>query len=125
MRKTRLFLMLGLKTVTIQTVPFAFAIATLFCLSAFADDLPDQQKTPGAILDTVPDEQAANCLSDKTGTSVQTGDAITTALICTLGYSKCIRKFHRRRNNRCTRATVSPEITRVIVIRTRAARLTT
>jgi len=91
MRKTRLFLMLGLKTVTIQTVPFAYAIATLFCLSAFADDLPDQQKTPGAILDTVPDEQAANCLSDKTGTSVQTGDAITTALICTLGYSKCIR----------------------------------
>jgi len=91
MRETKSFLMLGIKAVTIETVPLAFAIAASFCLSAVADELPDLQKTPGAILDTVPDEQAANCLSDKTGTSVQTGDAITTALICTPGYSKCIR----------------------------------
>jgi hypothetical protein len=68
-----------------------FVICAFASVAAFADELPDPQKTPGAILDTVPDEQAAGCLSDKTGTSVQVDDPITTALVCTPGYSKCIR----------------------------------
>jgi hypothetical protein len=59
--------------------------------AALADDSPDAAKTPGAILGTVPDDQVASCLSDKTGTSVQVNDPITTSLICTSGYSKCIR----------------------------------
>src|SRR5207248_3197259 len=35
--------------------------------------------------------EVASCLSDKTGTNVQVDDAITVDLICTPGYSKCIR----------------------------------
>jgi hypothetical protein len=67
------------------------AVLSLVTLAAFADDLPDPTKTPGATLETVPDEQVASCLSDKTGTNVQVDDPITISLICTLGYSKCIR----------------------------------
>jgi hypothetical protein len=76
-----------------RILPFSLAIAALFSIQLFAhaDDLPDSAKTPGAILETVPDDAAASCLSDKTGTSVQSGDAITTDLVCTPGYSKCIR----------------------------------
>jgi hypothetical protein len=59
--------------------------------AALADDHPDATKTPGAILGTVPDDQVASCLSDKTGTSVQVNDPITVGLVCTPGYSKCIR----------------------------------
>jgi hypothetical protein len=67
-------------------------IAALFIAApAFADDLPDPGKTPGAILGTVPDDQVASCLSDKAGTNVQVDDPITVDLICTPGYSKCIR----------------------------------
>jgi hypothetical protein len=58
---------------------------------ALADDLPNADKTPGAVLETVPDELVASCLSDKTGTNVQAGDAITIDLICTPGYSRCFR----------------------------------
>ena len=63
----------------------------LSSVPAFADDMPDASKTPGAILGTVPDDQVASCLSDKTGTNVQVDDPITVSLICTPGYSKCIR----------------------------------
>ena len=69
-------------------------IAAVLCFSmspALADDLPDPNKTPGAILGTVPDDQVASCLSDKTGTNVQVDDPVTVDLICTPGYSKCIR----------------------------------
>jgi hypothetical protein len=69
----------------------AIAVLLLAPSSAFADDLPDPNKTPGAILGTVPDDQVASCLSDKTGTNVQVNDTITVDLICTPGYSKCIR----------------------------------
>ncbi len=69
----------------------AFVVLLSASSSAIADDLPDPTKTPGAILGTVPDEQVASCLSDKTGTNVQVDDAITVSLICTAGYSKCIR----------------------------------
>jgi hypothetical protein len=71
-----------------------FASIAVLCFAiapAFGDDLPDGSKTPGAILATVPDEVAANCLSEKAGTSVQAGETITAELVCTSGYSKCIR----------------------------------
>jgi hypothetical protein len=77
-------------------------IATVLCLTvfpAFADDLPDASKTPGAILGTVPDDQVASCLSDKTGTNVQVDDPITVDLICTPGYSKCIRNVPQAEKN--------------------------
>jgi hypothetical protein len=75
------------------TRPFLTAIFAMVLVTnaALADDLPDSAKTPGAILETVPNEQVASCLSDKTGTNVQVDDAITIDLICTPGYSKCIR----------------------------------
>ena len=59
----------------------AAAVVSLVTLPAFADDLPDPTKTPGAILETVPDEQVASCLSDRTGTNVQVDDPITTSLV--------------------------------------------
>jgi hypothetical protein len=59
--------------------------------TALADDLPDSPKTPGATLETVPNDQIASGLSDKTDTNVQVDDAVTIDLICTPGYSKCIR----------------------------------
>jgi hypothetical protein len=74
-----------------RRLALAIAVLLLSSVPAFADDMPDAAKTPGAILGTVPDDQVASCLSDKTGTNVQVDDAITIALICTPGYSKCIR----------------------------------
>ena len=77
-------------------------VAAVLCLSvatALADDLPDSAKTPGAILGTVPDDQVASCLSDKTGTNVQVDDPITVDLICTAGYSKCIRNVPQAEKN--------------------------
>lgn len=69
----------------------AFIILLLASSGAFADDLPDPAKTPGAILGTVPDQKVASCLSEKTRANVQVDDAITVDLICTPGYSRCIR----------------------------------
>ncbi len=74
-----------------RLLALTFAVLLLGSVLAFADDLHDSAKTPGAILGTVPDDQVASCLSDKAGTNVQVDDAITVNLICTLGYSKCIR----------------------------------
>jgi hypothetical protein len=78
-----------------MTGRFALALVALALVftahAALADDHPDATKTPGAILGTVPDDQVASCLSDKTGTSVQINDPITVSLVCTSGYSKCIR----------------------------------
>ena len=67
------------------------AVVLLATVSALADDAPDSTKTPGDILATVPDDAVASCLSDKTGTSVLADDPITSQLVCTPGYSKCIR----------------------------------
>jgi hypothetical protein len=58
---------------------------------ALAADLPDPGKTPGATLDTVPNDAVASCLADKSGTSVAVRDPITVTLVCVSGYSKCIR----------------------------------
>jgi len=74
-----------------KRLPLALVAVIFSVASAVADDEPDPAKTPGAILATVPDDQVASCLSDKTGTNVQVDDPITTNLVCTPGYSKCIR----------------------------------
>jgi hypothetical protein len=77
----------------VVTKRFLMAVSAivLSANTALADDLPDSAKTPGAVLETVPDEQVASCLSNKTGTNVKVSDAITIRLICTPGYSRCIR----------------------------------
>jgi hypothetical protein len=72
----------------------AFAVAfLLISVPAFAQDhqLPDKNKTPGAILTMVPDDKAASCLTDLMGDAVEIDDPITQEMICTPGYSKCIR----------------------------------
>ena len=92
-------------------------VALLFIATpTFADDLPDTTKTPGGLIErsvrkairprlvprpmgTIPDDQAASCLSDKAGTNVQVDDAITVDLICTPGYSKCIRNVPQAEKN--------------------------
>ena len=53
--------------------------------------LPDPAKTPGVALEVVPDDRAAACLSNLIGGSVSDGDPITLEMICTPGYTKCIR----------------------------------
>jgi hypothetical protein len=68
----------------------------VFAVPAFAQgtpkgELPDSTKTPGVTLTLVPDEKAANCLTDLMGDKVEIDDAITQTMICTKGYSKCIR----------------------------------
>lgn len=42
-------------------------------------------------LTKVPDDNAAKCLSDLIGGTIEIDDAITTEMICASGYSKCIR----------------------------------
>src|SRR5262249_51853776 len=56
--------------------------------------MPDSDKTPGIALRKVPDTKAATCLSDKVGESVEVGDTITLEMICTPGYTKCIRNVN-------------------------------
>jgi hypothetical protein len=70
------------------------AALVLAIVPAFAQDmpsLPDSQKTPGDALKTVATAQIADCLSQKTGDNVSVGDPITLPLICTPGYTQCIR----------------------------------
>jgi len=72
------------------------AVAALLLSSApsFSQDmpsLPDSVKTPGVVLEVVPDDRAAACLSNLIGGSVSDGDPITLEMVCTPGYTKCIR----------------------------------
>jgi hypothetical protein len=62
-------------------------------VAAFAQQgqLPDKDKTPGVSLIHVPDEKAADCLTDLMGEKVEIDDTVTQTMICTRGYSKCIR----------------------------------
>ena len=53
--------------------------------------LPDADKTPGVTLTHVPDEKAAACLTDLMGEKIEIDDTVTQTMICTKGYSKCIR----------------------------------
>ena len=72
----------------------AVAAVLLSVTSALSQDMPvspDPAKTPGAVLQTVPDERTAVCLTNLIGSSVSDGDAITLEMICTSGYTKCIR----------------------------------
>jgi hypothetical protein len=58
---------------------------------AFAGNLPDPQKTPGMPLTKVPSGKAAQCISGKMGTTVSVGDPVTLTMICTPGYTQCVR----------------------------------
>jgi hypothetical protein len=72
----------------------AVAAMMISATTSFAQDiptLPDSAKTPGAVLEVVPDDRAAACLSNLIGGSVSDGDPITLEMICTPGYTKCIR----------------------------------
>jgi hypothetical protein len=71
------------------------AICLIVSIPVFAAEtehnLPDSTKTPGDRLATVPDEKTASCLSELMGGTVSEGEAISLTMICTPGYSKCIR----------------------------------
>jgi hypothetical protein len=72
----------------------AVAVILLSPITSFAQDmpvLPDSTKTPGVAIEIVPDDKTAACLTTKTGESVAEGDAITLKMICTPGYTQCIR----------------------------------
>jgi len=76
-----------------RRIILAIAVFSLFAVPAFSADheLPDKGKTPGARLLTVPDQKAATCLTELMGDSVAVDDPVTATMICTPGYSKCIR----------------------------------
>jgi hypothetical protein len=68
------------------------AIAVVLCAtSATADNLPDPGKSPGVALTNVLDDKSAQCLTDLLDQKVSRGDKVTKAMICTSGYTKCIR----------------------------------
>src|SRR3954468_6796546 len=74
----------------------AAIIASILIISPVAalaqqGQLPDKDKTPGVALKHVPDEKAAACLTDLMGEKIEIDDTITQTMICTTGYSKCIR----------------------------------
>ena len=52
--------------------------------------LPDSGKTPGVALEMVP-ANSAGCLTNLLGDTVRSGDPVTLPMICTPGYTKCIR----------------------------------
>jgi hypothetical protein len=73
---------------------FAIAVFVLFAAPpALGQDgqLPDRTKTPGVALKKVPDEKASKCLSDLMGKKIDVGDTISSSMICTANYDKCIR----------------------------------
>src|SRR5260370_2198880 len=78
----------------------AAVAAAVSCSLAFARDMPDSAKTPGNALDTVQSEEMANCISGKTGRTVEEGDPITLQMICTPGYTQCVRKVSTAIKNR-------------------------
>ena len=72
-------------------VAFSILVIAAPAFGETKGELPDSAKTPGVILALVPDEKAANCLTDLMGDKIEIDDAITQTMICTRGYSKCIR----------------------------------
>jgi hypothetical protein len=68
--------------------------------SRICRDMPDPDKTPGDALSTVQSEEMANCISGKTGRTVEEGDPITLQMICTPGYTQCVRKVSPAIKNR-------------------------
>jgi hypothetical protein len=83
-----------------KTIMIAAIAAGVCCFPAFARDMPDPDKTPGDALSTVQSEEMANCISGKTGRTVEEGDPITLQMICTLGYTQCVRKVSPAIKNR-------------------------
>ena len=69
----------------------SFAPAMLLTGAAFAADLPNPALTPGDALTAVPTAKAATCLSKLTGQEVSKGDPVTQEMVCTSGYTKCVR----------------------------------
>jgi hypothetical protein len=67
------------------------AIVLLTVGGALAGDLPDSQKTPGVALTKVPDTKTAKCISQKMGTPIAIGDAVSLTMICAEGYTQCVR----------------------------------
>jgi hypothetical protein len=55
---------------------------------------------PGDALANVQSEEMANCISTKTGRTVEEGDPITLQMICTPGYTQCVRKVSTATKNR-------------------------
>jgi len=78
----------------------AAVAAGICCFPAFAGDMPNRAKTPGDVLGTVRGEEMANCISGKTGRTVEEGDLITLQMICTPGYRQCVRKVSTAIKNR-------------------------
>ena len=70
---------------------FVLVLMLAFAWSAWAADLPDDSLTPGAVLDKVPTAKAATCITQKTKHKTVAGDQITQAMICTPGYTQCVR----------------------------------
>lgn len=90
------------------------AICLIVSIPAFAaeseHDLPDSVKTPGDRLTAVPnDEKTVECLSDLMGATVSAGDPITLTMICTSGYSACIRKVPASTRKKVFEAYSDPE----------------
>jgi hypothetical protein len=83
-----------------KTTLMAALAAAVCCFPAFARDMPDAEKTPGNTLATVQTEEMANCISSKTGRTVEEGDPITLQMICTPGYTQCVRKVSPAIKNR-------------------------
>jgi hypothetical protein len=75
------------------------AVLLLAIGPALAGDLPDPQKTPGAALTKVPDAKAAKCISQKMGTTISVGDTVSLTMICTSGYTQCVRAVPTKTKN--------------------------
>jgi hypothetical protein len=75
-----------------KTILIAAIAAAGCCFPAFARDMPDHTITPGDTLRTVQDKKMADCISEKTGRTVENGDPITLQMICAPGYTQCVRK---------------------------------
>ena len=69
----------------------ALVPATAMAGSVLAADLPTPAVTPGDVLTGVPTPKAAACLSGLTHQHVSKGEPITLEMICTPGYTKCVR----------------------------------
>lgn len=92
----------------------AFAAICLFVsIPVFSAEpehtLPDSVKTPGDRLATIPDGKTASCLSELMGETVSEGDPVTLTMICTSGYSKCIRNVSTATKNKVYEAYGDPD----------------
>jgi hypothetical protein len=81
------------------------AIVLLTIGQALAGNLPDPQKTPGDALTKVPDKKAASCISQKMGTTVSVGDPVTLEILCTSGYTQCVRNVPSKTKRRSIKVT--------------------